>query len=100
MKAGMNIPHIHLVLRLIYYGLATNVSNIPPCSVCRLVDYSDTISDENVEASKRMRSPASEFTRMVKSPPSDIRDNIRSSPVDFGNSNSAQNLHAHADVQR
>jgi len=66
----------------------------------RLVDYSDTISDENVEASKRMRSPASEFTRMVKSPPSDIRDNIRSSPVDFGNSNSAQNLHAHADVQR
>ncbi|XP_066398182.1 SAC3 family protein B-like isoform X2 [Miscanthus floridulus] len=66
----------------------------------RLVDYSDTISDENVEASKRMRSPASEFTRMVKSPPSDIRDNIRSSPVDFGSSNSAQNLRAHADVQK
>nr|TKW36194.1 hypothetical protein SEVIR_2G424600v2 [Setaria viridis] len=61
----------------------------------RLVDYTDTlIGDENIETSKRMRSPASEFTRAIKSPPSDIRDNIRSSP------NSAQNLHAHADVQK
>eukprot|EP00267_Zea_mays_P045106 XP_020397348.1 glycine-rich cell wall structural protein 2-like [Zea mays] len=63
----------------------------------RLVDYSDTINDENVEASKRMRSPASEFTRMVKSPPSDTRGNIRSSSVDFGSNNSVQNLHAYAD---
>ncbi|XP_039833823.1 SAC3 family protein B-like isoform X3 [Panicum virgatum] len=61
----------------------------------RLVDYTDNlIGDENVETSKRMRPPASEFTRMTKSPPSDIRDNIRSSP------NSAQNLRAHADVQK
>ncbi|RLN33878.1 germinal-center associated nuclear protein isoform X2 [Panicum miliaceum] len=61
----------------------------------RLVDYTDSlIGDENVETSKRMRSPASEFTRTIKSPPSDIRDNIRSSP------NSAQNLRAHADVQK
>lgn len=66
----------------------------------RLVDYSDTINDENVEASKRMRSPASEFTRMVKSPPSDTRGNIRSSSVDFGSNNSVQNLHAYADVQK
>ncbi|KAL5659559.1 hypothetical protein ACJX0J_032722, partial [Zea mays] len=65
-----------------------------------LVDYSDTINDENVEASKRMRSPASEFTRMVKSPPSDTRGNIRSSSVDFGSNNSVQNLHAYADVQK
>ncbi|OEL34623.1 SAC3 family protein B [Dichanthelium oligosanthes] len=61
----------------------------------RLVDYTDTlIGDENVETSKRMRSPASEFTRMIKSPPSVIRDKFRSSP------NSAQNLRAHADVQK
>lgn len=66
----------------------------------RLVDYSDAINDENVEASKRMRSPASEFTRMVKSPPSDTRGNIRSSSVDFGSNNSVQNLHAYADVQK
>ncbi|RLM86839.1 germinal-center associated nuclear protein isoform X2 [Panicum miliaceum] len=61
----------------------------------RLVDYTDTlIGDENVETSKRMRPPASEFTRTIKSPPSDIRDNIRSSP------NLDQNLRAHADVQK
>ncbi|WVZ66887.1 hypothetical protein U9M48_016047 [Paspalum notatum var. saurae] len=67
----------------------------------RLIDYSDTlIGDGNVETSKRMRSPATEFTRMIKSPPSDIRDNIQSSPVDFGSNNSAQNLHAHVDAQK
>ncbi|CAL5061323.1 unnamed protein product [Urochloa decumbens] len=61
----------------------------------RLVDYTDTlVGDENIETSKRMRSPASVFTRMIKSPPSDISDNVRSSP------NSAQNLRAHADAQR
>ncbi|KAF8668941.1 hypothetical protein HU200_052151 [Digitaria exilis] len=61
----------------------------------RLVDYTDTlIGDENVETSKRMRSPASEFTHMMKSSPSGIRDNIRSSP------NSTQNLRVHADVQK
>nr|CAB3455156.1 unnamed protein product [Digitaria exilis] len=60
-----------------------------------LVDYTDTlIGDENVETSKRMRSPASEFTHMMKSSPSGIRDNIRSSP------NSTQNLRVHADVQK
>ncbi|KAJ1292218.1 hypothetical protein BS78_02G374900 [Paspalum vaginatum] len=67
----------------------------------RLVDYSDTIiGDGNVETSKRMRSPASEFTSMIKSPPSDIRDNVQSSPVDFGSGNSAQNLRAHVDAQK
>lgn len=91
----MNGPHFHLVTWQIYYGLATNVDNIILPLVCRLVDYTDTlIGDENVETSKRMRSPASEFTHMMKSSPSDIRDNIRSSP------NSAQNLRAHADVQK
>ncbi|CAN6176436.1 unnamed protein product [Urochloa humidicola] len=61
----------------------------------RLVDYTDTlVGDENIETSKRMRSPASVFTRMIKSPPSDISDNVRSPP------NSAQNLRAHADVQK
>ncbi|TVU37512.1 hypothetical protein EJB05_10828, partial [Eragrostis curvula] len=66
----------------------------------RLVDYTDTfIGGENVEMSKRMRSPSSEFTRTIKSPPSDIRENIRSSAADFGGSNAAHSLRAHADVQ-
>ncbi|KAL6841790.1 hypothetical protein ACP4OV_028302 [Aristida adscensionis] len=67
----------------------------------RLVDYTDTfIGDENVETSKRMRSPSSVFKRLIKSPPSDIRDSTRSSPTDFGRSNAAQDIRAHADVQK
>ncbi|XP_062186586.1 SAC3 family protein B isoform X2 [Phragmites australis] len=69
--------------------------------VVRLVDYTDTfVGDVNVETSKRMRSPSSEFTRMIKSPPSDIRENVRSSPAEFSSSNAVQNLRAHADVHK
>lgn len=67
----------------------------------RLIDYTDTLFDDaNVETSKRMRAPSSEFTNMLKSPPSDIRDSIGLAPVGFGSNGAAQKLRSHSDTQR
>lgn len=56
----------------------------------RLIDYTDTLIDDgNVETSKRMRSPSSEFTSMNKLP-----------PAGFGTNSAAQNLRSNAEVQK